>query len=158
MGQTSELHLQMQDYLMSVYNQVEEGELSNLDGLITLRQNREELEKSLEIIKEFETNRLENIANEAMEYPKGYKGFQITQTNGRKMFSFKGIRDIEEIEERKKETEEKFKSAFEGFQKGTVQTTEEEGVRYWIDADGELKPFPEVNFGKSFITVKKLKQ
>lgn len=157
MSTSNEMHIQMQDYLFSIQNQVEEGELSNLDGLIVMRENKEALEKSLEIIKEFENSRIDNIATEAADYPKGYKGYLITQTSGRKTFDFKSIPQFKEIESTRKTLEEKFKGAFDGFQKGVVQTTEEDGVRYWIDENSELQPFPEVNFGKSFLTIHKTK-
>lgn len=77
--------------------------------------------------------------------------------SGRQMYSYKNIPQITEIEENKKVLEDKFKSAFLGFQKGTVQTTIVEDVTYWIDDNGELNLFPELSIGKSFITVKKLK-
>jgi hypothetical protein len=70
------------------------------------------------------------------------------------MYNFKGISEIEEKEVEQKQLKEKYQSAFDGFQKGTVQTVVENDVRYWIDDNGELKPFPELTIGKSYLTVK----
>lgn len=153
---SKELFEKIQEELYNIQNEVFEGELSNLDGLIKMRQSKEQCKKCLEIIKSFEDSRLNEIAHDASEYPKGYQGYIVTLTNGRKMFNFKGIEDIEELDASKKKLEEQYKNAFEGFQKGTVQTVEEDGQRYWIDSDGQLRKFPELNMGKSFLTIKKL--
>jgi len=157
MSKASEMHIELQDYLINVANKVEEGELSNLDGLIELRKNKEELEKSLEIIKEFESNRINQIANEAAEYPKGYKGFKITQVSGKKMYKFDNCPIVTQLDQKKKDAENFYKSGFEGFQKGTVQGKEVDGVWMWIDGDGDLQPFPEMNVGKSFLQIKEIK-
>lgn len=154
---SKQLFEEIQEELFNTRNQVIEGELSNLDGFIKMRKAKEEAEKVLEIVKEFEQERLNEIANEASEHPKGYHGLKVTLTSGRKMFSFKGIPDYEKIEKSKKELEEQYKNAFEGFQKGTVQTVVEDDVRYWIDSDGSMRLFPEFNIGKSFLTVKNAK-
>lgn len=163
MGATSEIYIQMQDDLFNTVNLAEEGELSHLDALLSLREKRKYLETGLDIIKEFENEKSNEIANEASKYPEGYKGYSVTLTNGRKMYSFKGIPEIETIESVKKETEERYKGAFEGFQKGVVQTTrvnedDPESPLGWIDENGQVLPFPEVNYGKSFLTVKENKK
>lgn len=154
---SKELFEKIQEELYSIQNEVFEGELSNLDGLIKMRQSKEQCEKCLEIIKSFEDSRLNEIAHDASEYPKGYQGYIVTLTNGRKMFNFKGIEDIEELENSKKKLEDQYKNAFEGFQKGIVQTVKEDGEIFWIDSDGQLRKFPELNIGKSFLTIKKTK-
>lgn len=154
----SELFIEMQDYLLQVGEKVQEGELSNLDGLIEMRKAKQKAEQVLDIVKNFEDTRLDEISNEAEQYGGKYCGYEIKAVNGRKMFNFKGIASIDEATNRVSELQDKFKDAFEGFQKGTVQTTEEDGVRYWIDSDGELQLFPELNIGKSFLTIKELKK
>lgn len=148
---------QIRESLKKTKEDVFNGELSNLDGLLLMRNIKEQAESVLEIVKDFETERIDNISNEAKDYPKGYRGYLITETQGRKTYSFKGIEEVEEKESEKKMIEIKYKSAFEGFQKGIIQTTEVDGIRYWIDENGELKPFPELNIGKSFLTIRKTK-
>lgn len=157
MGSTSEMFIQIQDELINTKLQVEEGELSNLDGLIKLRQAKEEAEKVLEIVKSFEDERINEIANEAESYKGKYCGYEIKSVNGRKNYNFKGIPEIEEIQSKASELQDKYKNALEGFIKGTVQTVDEDGVKYWVDADGQLNPFPELSYGKSYITVNKPK-
>jgi hypothetical protein len=149
-----DLFMQIQEELHNVRQQSVEGELSNLDALIKMRNAKTEAEKVLEIVKNFEDERLNEISAEAESYNGKYCGFEIKAVNGRKTFSFKGIEEIENKEAEKKQLCEKYQSAFDGFQKGTVQTVEEEGVRYWIDENGELKKFPELSIGKSYLTVK----
>lgn len=149
---------EMCEQLISTREEVFEGELSHLDGLIKMRESKKQLEKGLEIIKDFENEFLDQITTGASEYPKGYKGFIITQTQGRKMFNFKGIPEIEKVEEETKKTKQKYESAFNGFQKGIVQTAKVEEKLYWIDENGELLPFPEISFGKSFLTIRETKK
>lgn len=149
MGATKELHANLQDYLFNIDNQVQEGELSNLDGLILMRENRSECEKSLEIIKDFENKRIAEIANEASKYPKGYKGFLISETSGRKNFDFKAIPEWNYAKENLQNIEAKYKSMFEAKVKGNANAN--------ISEDGEILPLPEIKYTKSFIMIKKSK-
>lgn len=158
MSKSSELFLQIQEELSHTAEQVENGELSNLDGLLRMRKAKQEAENVLSIVKTFEDDKINEISNEAEQYGGKYCGYEIKAVNGRKTYNFKGIEPIEEAAKQVSTLQDKFKDAFEGFQKGTVQTTEENGVRYWIDSDGELQPFPELNIGKSFLTIKEIKQ
>lgn len=155
--ETKDYFMQLQEELLLTHQQTQEGELSNLDGLIKMRNAKAQADKILEIVKAFEDERLNEISQEAEAYNGKYCGFEIKSVSGRKMYNFKGITEIEEKDSEKKQLEEKYKSAFDGFQKGTVQTVVEEDVRYWIDENGELKPFPELTIGKSYLTVKETK-
>lgn len=157
MSKNSELHIQIQDELFNVVRQVEEGELSHLDALIIMHQNREEAEKTLAIIKEFSSNNLNEIANKAEEYKGKYNGYEIKSVNGKKLYKYDDIAEVTELEESVSAIKEKFKSAFENYQKGNQLTETVDGVLHWIDGDGFLHPFPELNYGASYITVKKLK-
>lgn len=150
-----DLFMQIQEELQHTYEQCKEGELSNLEALIKMRNVKEQAEKVLETVKSFEDDRLQQITTEAESYGGIYNGYEIKAVNGRQMYSFKSIPQINEIESQKKHLEDKFKQAFIGFQKGTVQTTEVDGVRYWICENGELNLFPELNIGKSFLQIKK---
>ena len=154
MSKANEMFLEIQSELLEIENQVIEGELSNLDALIKMRNARTQADKINEIIKTFEDNRINEIANEASQYPEGYQGFLFSVTNGRKTYDFKNCPIVGEIQQKLKDAQEFYKSGFEGYQKGTVQAKEVDGVWYFIDVDGDLQPFPELNVGKSFVTVK----
>jgi hypothetical protein len=154
---TEEYFVEIQNELFEITQQTTDGELSNLDGLIKMRKAKEQAEKVLEIVKSFEDEKLNEISNEAEQYKGIYCGFEIKSVSGRKMYNFKGVPEIDEKIAEKTLLEDKYKSAFDGFQKGTVQTTVVEDIRYWIDENGELKPFPELTIGKSYLTVKKQK-
>jgi len=160
MGASSEWHISMQDELINTVHQAEEGELSNLDALIELRDNRKHLETGLEIIKQFEDEKINEIASEAHNYPEGYKGVKVTLTNGRKMYSYKGIPEVESHLTEVKKAEEKYRAAFDGVQKGIIEVVEsEDGSKGWVDTTtGDILPFPEVNYGKSFLTVKQTRK
>ena len=157
MSKTNEMFLEIQSELLEIENQVIEGELSNLDGLIKMRKARQEAEKVLEIVKSFEDKRLNEIANEASQYPEGYCGFEVKMVNGKELFNFKNIPQITQLDNDKKALEDKFKTAFKGIVKGVVQTTTVEDVKYWIDENSELQPIPELNIGKSYLLVKEKK-
>ena len=157
-NKTKEMFLQINEELHHISKQCEEGELSNLDALIKMRDAKKQAEATLEIVKEFESNRLNEIANEASQYPNNtYNGLIITSVNGRKTYSYKNCPIVGELEQKVKDAQEFYKSGFEGYQKGTVQAKEVDGVWYFIDVDGDLQPFPELSIGKSFLMVKEKK-
>ena len=140
--------------LKDLHQQTIDGEVSNLDALIEMRKVKVEAESLLEIIKEFESDRLNEISIEAESYGSNYCGYEIKAINGRKMYSFKNCPIVNELDKKKKEAEEFYKSGFEGYQKGVVQAKEVDGVYYWLDIDGDLQPFPELTIGKSFLQIK----
>ncbi len=154
MSKSNEMFLEIQSELLEIENQVIEGELSNLDALIKMREARTQADKINEIVKTFEDNRINEISNEASNYPEGYCGFEIKMVNGKELYSFKNIPQIVQLDNDKKALEDKFKTAFKGIVKGVVQTTEEDGVKYWIDENSEMQPIPELNIGKSYLLVK----
>ena len=146
MGKYSEMHIALQDEIMNLSHKAEEGELSNLGVLIEMRKHREEFEKGLELIKDFEETKINEIANEASQYPDGYRGFEIKMVNGRKTFNYKGIPAWIEAEENKKKIEEQYRLMFEAKAKGLPHAN--------VSEDGEELPLPEVNYGKSYLAVK----
>jgi choline kinase len=155
---TKDLFTQVQEELHYLHQQTTEGEISNLDALIKMRQAKQDAEKVLEIVKDFENDRLQEISNEAESYDGKYQGFEIKQINGRKLYDFSTCPIVKEREQAKKDAEEFYKSGFEGYQKGVVQAKEVDGVLHWIDVDGDLQPFPILNIGKSFLQVKESKK
>lgn len=134
--------------------QYENGNIYSLDALIYMREIKDFSEKLLLESKKFEDDYLQEIANEAEKYGFSYQGFEIKPVNGRKMFSFKGIEEIEEKENELKALKNYYQSAFDGIQKGIVQTSKEGNITYFIDENGELKKVPELSIGKSYLTFK----
>ena len=155
MSKVKEMFISIQDELINTKEEAFNGELSNLDALIKMREAKEKAEQVLEIVKDFENEKINEIEQEASKYPNNtYMGFEIKSIAGRKMFSYKAIEEIKNLEKNKKELEDKYKNAFNGFQKGIVQTTYVDEVIHWIDENGEVKPFPELSIGKSFLQIK----
>jgi len=157
MSKSKEMFEQVQNELFETRNQVLEGELSNLDGLIKMRKAKKEAEIILEIVKDFENERIYEIATESEANGGKYHGYEIKQVAGRELFNFKNVPQIVELDCNKKTLEDKFKTAFKGVIKGVVQTTLIDGITFWIDENGEVQPLPEMNIGKSFLTVKEPK-
>jgi hypothetical protein len=145
---------EIQNEMLANFSHVEFGEVSALDTLLYMREIREYCEKTIEVAKQFEEQFSDLISKESESFGNVYKGHEIKLVNGRKMYSFKMISEVESIESQLKQTKEKYQKAFEGFQKGIVQTVDESGKKYWIDDNGELKEFPELSYGKSYLTVK----
>ena len=154
MGKSAEYFLAIREELLNTHNQVTEGELSNLDGLIEMRKAKQQSELILEDVKRFEDERLNEISQEAESYNGKYCGLDIKMVNGRKLYNFSHISEIKEIEDKAKQEKDRFQKAFEAYQKGLIQTTEVDGVLHWIDDNGELHLFPELNHGKSFLQIK----
>jgi len=158
MSRSKDLFMEIREELLNTHNQVIEGELSNLDGLIKMREAKKQAETILEDVKRFEDERLQEISNEAEANGGKYCGLEIKMMNGRKLYSFGHISEIKEIEAQAKEQKDRFQNAFESFQKGLIQTTDVDGVLHWIDDNGELHLFPELNYGKSFLMVKEIRK
>lgn len=157
MGKSREMFIKIQDEMVNAIDKYENGEVSVLDTLLYLRDFKKSAEQIVEDVKDFETQNIEEIERESNSHGNNYNGFEIKKVNGRKTFSFKNIAEISELEKSKKELETKYKQAFEGYQKGIVQTTTENNQTFWIDENGELKPFPSVSYSSSYITIKKQK-
>jgi hypothetical protein len=148
MGKNSEMHIAIQNELMNLSHQALEGELSNLDALIEMRNHRQELEKNLKLIKDFEDNRINEIAYEASQYPEGYKGFKIKMINGRKNYFFKNIPEWNACKEILENCEKRYKMMFEAKIKGLVHAN--------ISEEGEELPLPQITYSKSWLSVEKI--
>lgn len=155
MGKSKEMFIKIQDEMVNAIDKYENGEVSVLDTLLYLRGFRDGAEQIIKDVKQFEDDNLEEIERESNSHGNNYNGFEIKKVNGRKTFSFKNIAEISELEKSKKDLETKYKQAFEGYQKGIVQATTENNQTFWIDENGELKPFPSVYYSSSYITIKK---
>ena len=100
---SKELFEEIAQMLQETHNNCIEGELSNLDALIEMRKAKEESEKILEICKNFENERYNEIVNDLESYKGKYCGYEIKAVNGRQMYSYKHIQQVCEIEAKKKE-------------------------------------------------------
>lgn len=146
MGRTSEMAIAIQDEIINTARNAENGNISHLDALLYMRGIRKELEDGISLIKDFETNNYERIADEAEDYPDGYQGHEIQIRNGRKTYDFKGIPEWEEANENKKSVEDKYKSMLNAKINGAVHAN--------VSEDGEDLPLPKINYGNGSIVVK----
>ncbi|HLV51088.1 MAG TPA: hypothetical protein VKY44_03940 [Flavobacterium sp.] len=144
MSANSELHIQLQDYLVYTEQRVDDGEMTYLDAVIAMREEKEFYESQLDIIKGWEENSKDEIEQEAAQYQNEYKGVKFEFRSGGKTFNFKGIKEIDEAKNNLKELESKYQAAWENKQKGLMSVTE----------DGEELQLPEVSYRKSSMIVK----
>lgn len=121
--------------------------MNPLSAVIELRKEREHLENSLALIKEFEAENYDLIQNEAEKYQNQYKGFKFEFRNGRKTYDFKAIPEWQSAEKYKKEIEAKYKSMLEAKIKGAPHAN--------ISEDGEELPLPEIKYSKSSLIIKR---
>ena len=102
MSKVKEMFISIQDELINTKEEAFNGELSNLDALIKMREAKEKAEQVLEIVKDFENEKINEIEQEASKYPNNtYMGFEIKSIAGRKMFSYKGIEEIKNLDQNK---------------------------------------------------------
>lgn len=151
---SKDLFFDLQQQMANEFDNVENGNASSLDVLLYMRNIKDMCEKTMEIAKEFEDQFSETIQKESAQYGNQYKGHEIKLVSGRKMYQFKSIAEVNHLEQKLKATKDKYQNAFEGLQKGIVQTATDNDQLMWIDESGELKPFPELTYGKSYFTVK----
>lgn len=140
-------HETIQNRIIHVQNAVKNGEMNPLSAVIYLRKEREHLENSLALIKEFEAENYDLIQNEAEKYQNQYEGFKFEFRNGRKTYDFKGIPEWQSAEKYKKEIEAKYKSMLEAKIKGAPHAN--------ISEDGEELPLPEIKYSKSSLIIKR---
>jgi len=144
---TKDMHVQMQDEMMSMIHQVENGELGHLDALIRMEEERKSLEQTLAIAKSFKDTYFDQIEEASKEHPEGFKGWDIEIRNGGRTFKYNHIPEWDSLKKQMKECEEVHKQAFISKEKGMLTATE----------DGEEIVLPEVSYRKSSIILKQKK-
>jgi hypothetical protein len=155
MSKIKELYGQMQEEILSIIERNHEGDISNLDALLSLREGKAGMEACTKMVSDFEQERFNEIAHDASQYPEGYHGYTFQINNGRKTWIFKGIPAVEDKERELKGIKDQYSSAYEGVIKGIVQTTTDEaGNKFWIDENGDCLPLPDFSVSKGSITLK----
>lgn len=144
MGATSEMFIQMQEEFMNTCENVDNGEISVLDAVIEMRNQRAMHEQMLKNFKNFEKEKADEIETEADAYGNKYKGATFEFRSGGKSFDYKGISEIDELENQLKEKKSLYKTAWENKQKGLLNVTE----------DGEELQLPKVKYRASSMIVK----
>lgn len=134
------------------------GDKNALDTLIYMRGLKKYADEINNNVKKFEDEFSNEITEEARQYNNSYLGFEISSVKGREIYKFDSIPEYNKKKNELKDLESTYKQAFLGFQKGTVQTVVENDVRYWIDENGELRLFPELQIGKSYIKFQEQKK
>ena len=149
MGATNELFIQMQDELVNLSERATNGEIELLNASIQMRLYRNELQKGLDIIKEFENEQLEYIGQQSKEYKDGiYNGFKFEVRNGGTMYNFKSIDKVQGKEQELKDLKNLYKTAYKLKQDGKSMIDEDTGEI--------IDEFPEISYRKSSLIIKKV--
>jgi len=117
-----------------------------LETLVQLQQIEDELTESLNLIKSFKEEHLEEIVRDAEAYGGTFGGYEIKQRSGRRILSYKNIAEYVEAKNQLKSIEDKYKAVLESKLKGLINVNE----------DGEEMEVPSVSYAKSSLTIKKI--
>lgn len=128
----------------NLINNHKNGNISLLDVVINLRQKRQFFEEILGEMKKWEKSNEDLIQNEALQYENKYKGASFEFRSGGKIFDYKGIKEIDELEKELKNKKELYKTAWENKQKGLLAVTE----------DGEELQLPNIRYRAGSMIVK----
>lgn len=121
------------------------GNVNVLETYITLKELKSFYESQIDIIKGFESENINEIELEIREHHNEFKGYKFEIRNGRKIYDFSKITEIQEKKKELKNIESKYKLAFDAFQKGN---------RMIDDETGEVLDLPTLSLGKSSIILK----
>lgn len=130
----------------SIIEKYIEGDLYILDAVLELRKIKEFYKNELSLIELFEKQYLSEIEMASKDYPGGdYRGYKFKVTQGRKTFDYSNIPELMKIKNDLSLVQNKYKQAWEGFQKGIQPISE----------DGEILPLPTVKYSSGYLTIKK---
>lgn len=132
----------------TVENTIEEynkGNVNVLETYIALKEFKSFYESQIEIIKKFESENINEIELEIREHHNEFNGYKFEIRNGRNLYDFSKISEIQEKKKELKNIEAKYKLAFDAFQKGN---------RMIDDETGEVLELPTLRLGKSSIVLK----
>lgn len=146
---SKEMHMDMMQEVANTIQSYEDGSITALDAFINLKECKEHAEVIVKAVKDFESENLETIANDASEYPNGYKGYEIKAVNGRKTYDFSKVEEVTSLKSELKEVENKYKSMLDAKIKGAVHAN--------VSEDGEELTLPEIKYSKGYLRVSKLK-
>ena len=117
-----------------------EGQVDPLMGYAELKRELTRLQKCIKEIEPLAFDEAAKFQNKSFDY----NGYHFTQTDGRRIWDFKGIPSWKIAKEQLTHIENNAKAAYSAFEKG-LQT---------VDGDGELIELPVVSYSKPSISVK----
>lgn len=137
----------MYDDFINQTQEVENGNLSALELAVRFTNERQALEATAKMRKEWCDENLPEILNEAEQYGKdGFRGYKLSNTS-RPQYSFATNPEWVKLEEQRKEIESQMKTAYQATGKNLINAT----------FDGEEIPLPVVTYTKPSIKAEKIK-
>lgn len=149
--------IELEKNVNAVIEQQKNGDINLLDAVLHLRYFKDMFEEILDKVKTFESDNLNEIALASQDYNGSYQGFNFVAITKKGNMNYKGIAEIEQKEKELKSLKDTYKSAYDGVLKGSTVTEEVDGVKMWINSDGELLPLPKQDKGSSYLTLKSAK-
>jgi hypothetical protein len=131
----------LQKYLDFIEWAVMEGnELNPLEAFATIKKMGKMFDKTKAVIESEAISEAEKFGAKSFEKA----GMKFELRDGAKTFDYKGIKEIDDLEEQLKLAKEKYKLAYLNAQSGNMSVTE----------DGEVLELPVVKFSKQSLIVK----
>ena len=131
----------LQKYLDFIEWAVMEGnELNPLEAFATIKKMGKMFDKTKGIIESEAISEAEKFGSKSFDKA----GIKFELRDGAKTFDYKGIKEIDDLEEQLKQAKEKYKNAYLNAQSGNMTVSE----------DGEVLELPLVKFSKQSLIVK----
>jgi len=135
---------EMQQEFVNKIMEYDNGDSDLLETLIAFEECRKPLEECVNLIKDFKYQNLLNINVASLDYPDGFKGYDISIRNGGRMYNYKDVAEWQTYDNAKKECEERLKQAFISKEKGLLVASE----------DGEEIELPTITNRKDSVVIK----
>lgn len=138
----------MQDDFLHQIEQYESGNLSAIELAVKFSKEREELARLDQVRKDWQTENLEAILNEADQYGKdGYRGYRFSNTS-RPQYDYSTNEEWCELKDKMKNIEDQMKTAYLGTGKNMIN----------VDFDGVEIALPKVTYTKPSLKSEKIKR
>ena len=131
-------------FISKLVDNVKGGYVNPLEAFVSIKELEKAFTKAKKEIEELATREAEKYGTNF-----NYFDYQVTLKNGGKIFDYKGIPEVDELEAKLKQTKTKYRVAFEGIETGNTILNDEG----FVSAQGEVLPLPNIKYRKSSITV-----
>ncbi len=139
---------EMEDDFLSKTQEFDEGNISAIDLAVQFTLERKELERLDNQRKEWLSENVDSIINEAEQWGKeGYKGFRFSNSS-RPQYSFDTNPQYVQLKSELKAIEDKMKAAYMNLNKGLMN----------VSSEGEEIPLPKVTYTKPSVKAEIIKR
>lgn len=136
----------MINQISEIINSAENGDIGMLHALTDLEDIRIELDASLEFIKDWKDENIDELAMLKEDYPEGYGGYKIEYRSGGYTYKYDHIPEYKNLKIELKRIESEAKMSLSALEKGNTM----------VNDDGEIVPHAEKYGRKASLILKKI--